>query len=555
MAGNATIAAVGKRFALKSTEASSNYGIASSGEIGCFAGEEYRSYCTSNRAVDNRVITVEVANDGGAPQWHVSDVAIRSLVRLLVDVCKRNKIKKLVWSSKKNDRVNSKNGCNMYVHRDYKNKACVPTFSEVLTRNGWVKISDIKIGDEIACADLDNLRITFEEVYDKVPIKKQDTYTCNGFTATVDHRMVYNYNDGDMWRIDRYKYLLDGKSNARIPLAGHYNGKGIGISDDMLRFIVAVQADGHYMYENDKENNRKYYGLEFHLKKQRKIDRIKNILDNLCMEYVENQKSDGSVSVRIYNKEHANIVKDICEVYLHNKCFTWDLLEMSEKQALLFLDELKLWDGCAAANLYTSNDRINLDIVSAISSINGVGSRVFDNNIQFRNSPIMTIGKEAARKRNTCASNKSMTEVTCVSVKTGIFLTRQNGKTIVIGNCPGDYLYNLHPYIAQEVNKQLGVENFQTSFMYRDVDFTPVFDAEYYQNCNPDLVVFGGNVRNLFEHFCLFGMSESRQAKNTFDPHIYRRMNKDLDSAFGDNWYSYYWHYCVIGKTENRVTY
>lgn len=244
MAANATIKACGNRFALKSTGASSNYGIASSGEIGCFAGEEYRSYCTSNRAVDNRVITVEVANDGGAPQWHVSDAAIRSLIRLLVDVCKRNKIKKLVWSSKKNDRVNWKNGCNMQVHRDYAKKAC-----------------------------------------------------------------------------------------------------------------------------------------------------------------------------------------------------------------------------------------------------------------------------------------------------------------------PGDYLYSLHPYIAQEVNKQLGVETFQTSFMYRDVDFAPVFDAEYYQNCNPDLVVFGGNVRNLFEHFCLFGMNESRQAKNTFDPHIYRYKNKDLDAAFGDNWYSYYWHYCVVGKTENRVTY
>ena len=97
MAANATIKACGNRFALKSTGASSNYGIESSGEIGCFAGEEYRSYCTSNRAVDNRVITVEVANDGGAPQWHVSDAAIRSLIRLLVDVCKRNKIKKLVF--------------------------------------------------------------------------------------------------------------------------------------------------------------------------------------------------------------------------------------------------------------------------------------------------------------------------------------------------------------------------------------------------------------------------------------------------------------------------
>ncbi len=36
-------------------------------------------------------------------------------------ICRRNGIKKLVWSTKKSDRVNHKNGCNMTVHRDYAN--------------------------------------------------------------------------------------------------------------------------------------------------------------------------------------------------------------------------------------------------------------------------------------------------------------------------------------------------------------------------------------------------------------------------------------------------
>ena len=552
MAANATVRACGNHFAKKSTNASSNYGIASSGEIGCYVPEEYRSYCTSNRANDNRAITVEVANDGGAPQWHCSDNALYALIRLLTDICRRNGIKRLVWSSSKADRVNHRNGCNMTIHRDYAKKACVPTSSEVLTKKGWVKISDIQIGDEIACADLDNLRITFEEVYDKVPVRSQDTYTCNDFTATVDHRMVYNYNDGDMWRIDRYKYLLDGKSNARIPLAGYYKGKGIGLSDDMIRFYVAVQADGHYMYENDKDGNKRYFGLEFHLKKPRKIARIKSILESLCLKYTECAKSDGSVSVRVYNADGVNIVKDICEVYLSDKRFTWDLLEMSEQQALLFLEELKLWDGCEAANLYTSTDSVNLDIVNAIAAINGVGSRVSGQNVHFRTNPIMTIGVSSEYKRNNRSQNKRMTEVTCVSVKTGIFLTRQNGKTFVIGNCPGDYLYSLHPWIADEVNKALGVTKEKTSYMYNGVDFTPVFDIEYYWNCFPDLWVL--RKEQLFEHFCFFGMNEARQACNKFDPVAYRMKNPDLNTAFGDNWYSYYWHYCMVGKTENRVT-
>ena len=125
MAGNLSVESCGALFAKSSRKASSNYGIGSDGRIACYVGEEDRSWCSSNRANDNRAITIEVANDGGADTgWHVSDKAYKSLIRLLVDICKRNNIAKLVWSNNKNDRVNHKNGCNMTVHRDFANKSC-----------------------------------------------------------------------------------------------------------------------------------------------------------------------------------------------------------------------------------------------------------------------------------------------------------------------------------------------------------------------------------------------------------------------------------------------
>ena len=125
MAGNLSVESCGALFAKSSRKASSNYGIGSDGRIACYVGEEDRSWCSSNRANDNRAITIEVANDGGADTgWHVSDKAYKSLIRLLADICKRNNIDKLVWSNNKNDRVNHKNGCNMTVHRDFANKSC-----------------------------------------------------------------------------------------------------------------------------------------------------------------------------------------------------------------------------------------------------------------------------------------------------------------------------------------------------------------------------------------------------------------------------------------------
>lgn len=54
----------------------------------------------------------------------MTEKAYAALIDLVTDICKRNGIKKLVWSTEKADRVNHKNGCNMTVHRDYANKAC-----------------------------------------------------------------------------------------------------------------------------------------------------------------------------------------------------------------------------------------------------------------------------------------------------------------------------------------------------------------------------------------------------------------------------------------------
>ena len=125
MAGNLSIETCANVFAPTSRQASSNYGVGSDGRIGCYVDENDRSWCSSNKANDMRAITIEVANDGGADTgWHVSGVAMSSLIKLVADVCKRNNIKKLIWSDNKDNRINHRNGCNMTVHRDFKNKAC-----------------------------------------------------------------------------------------------------------------------------------------------------------------------------------------------------------------------------------------------------------------------------------------------------------------------------------------------------------------------------------------------------------------------------------------------
>ena len=98
MAGNLTVETCGNIFASSAREASANYGIGSDGRVGLYVEEKNRSWASANRENDMMAVTIEVANDGGAPDWHVSDVAIAKLIDLCVDICKRNGIKKLNYT-------------------------------------------------------------------------------------------------------------------------------------------------------------------------------------------------------------------------------------------------------------------------------------------------------------------------------------------------------------------------------------------------------------------------------------------------------------------------
>lgn len=110
-------------FANTGREASANYIVGKDGSIGLSVDEKDRSWCSSNAANDHRAITIETASDTTHP-YAVTDQAYEALIKLCADICKRNGIKKLVWSTDKNARVNHLNGVNMTCHRDYAAKAC-----------------------------------------------------------------------------------------------------------------------------------------------------------------------------------------------------------------------------------------------------------------------------------------------------------------------------------------------------------------------------------------------------------------------------------------------
>ena len=123
MAGNLTVEECGALFARPEYGASSNYGIGSDGRIALYVNEADMTYCTCSPSNDNRAITIEVANTVGYEPYPVSDAAYKSLINLLVDICKRNGIPKLLWKADKS-LIGKVSEQNMTVHRWFAAKSC-----------------------------------------------------------------------------------------------------------------------------------------------------------------------------------------------------------------------------------------------------------------------------------------------------------------------------------------------------------------------------------------------------------------------------------------------
>lgn len=124
--GQCTAEGLGDWFAKPSTKASSNYGIDKNGRVGLYVEEKNRSWCTSSNANDQRAITIECASDMKEP-YAMNNAVYAALVKLCIDICKRNRKKKLLWLADRKKSLNyipKPDEMVITVHRWFANKSC-----------------------------------------------------------------------------------------------------------------------------------------------------------------------------------------------------------------------------------------------------------------------------------------------------------------------------------------------------------------------------------------------------------------------------------------------
>lgn len=82
--------------------------------------------------------------------------------------------------------------------------------------------------------------------------------------------------------------------------------------------------------------------------------------------------------------------------------------------------------------------------------------------------------------------------------------------------------------------------------IYNGIDYSEVFDADYYAEQNADVKrAYGNNKEMLFKHFLNYGIKECRKSHPNFDINAYYNHNKDLNILL-------YQHYIKCGKKEGR---
>lgn len=196
--GQCTLESLGEVFQTK--VASSNYGVDKDGRIGMYAEESVVSKCSSFYSNDNRAVTIEVASDTFHP-FKVTDAAFKSLIILLVDVCKRNNIKRLLWKGDKS-LIGQIDKQNMTVHRWFAKKACPGDYLYNLHSEIAAEVN-LRLEEAVLLTQIANEAGLTEEqtlkalgVLVKFANTKEDEWEKNGSQRLNDLGLMSNKRDG-----------------------------------------------------------------------------------------------------------------------------------------------------------------------------------------------------------------------------------------------------------------------------------------------------------------------------------------------------------------------
>lgn len=308
---------------------------------------------------------------------------------------------------------------------------CFLPNAEVLTEKGWMAFSEYKNNRHLKVAQFNGGDKSIDFVDPIAFVEKQYSGELIEFKnaqrfysiTTPEHNLVFADTKGNILKKKYYEAGLQ----LNIPRVATHNGVGIDLSDNEIRLAIAVSADFTLRKEGD------IYGA---FKKDRKIIRLKSIIDDLGIEYSCRLDSRGYSSFFISRKKAPS--------YLF-KLFPQEwIFQSTQAQKRLIIEEMLYWDGNSVPNRkqveFSSKEYENAKFIQTIAHLCGYCSTIMPRENQFGKWFKVSI---LFNKINT--SNQSLRKninkvqysglVNCVQVPSGMILVRQDGCISVSGNC------------------------------------------------------------------------------------------------------------------------
>ena len=408
---------------------------------------------------------------------------------------------------------------------------CLTKGHEVLTKDGWVDISKIEKGQEVLSYNVETRTSKFQHVKKKheyLYSGKLHHFNGRGFEqiVTEGHKIPYISRSGKI-KTKLANEFPEGYQGTGFISQCNYTSTNTLEFSYYEKFLIALQADGSILRESEdgltyKNRNGKkgFISCTFSFSKSRKIDRLKDILENLEFSYhIKNipiEKDTIKDKVRF-------TVKVPVDLIISKKFNSWVNLDtVTPEFAQSFVEELTYWDG------YDYRDKDNINTVGydttdydnaviaqtmgvlawykvtlGISKDNRKPSYKDVYRLHF-NDKVVNIGRGTVLKQTKDVIDK---KVYCITVDDSYFIVKYNNKISVTGNCNHsksyavlvedlslntEAIYDMHKTDSVLANKNKQIATMYAELANENPTELDIMKAMIANNILEGIVFFGG---------------------------------------------------------------
>jgi len=325
---------------------------------------------------------------------------------------------------------------------------CLPKDTEVLTENGFINIVDCFKGNyKIANFDKDT-NIVFNYPLAKFKSFKNEQVIFKSYQlyhkCSLDHDVIIK---GKKIKASEAIKLALKVSDFTLASKLSINTKVVNLSDDWLRLLTQVVMDATIVDYSKYNKNSKKIRVQFHLVKQRKIDRVISLLTKLGVKFtfLQDTIKPNAKFINIYG----DYARDIFNKLNYKKVFPKDWVNLTKEQLNIVLEEIRLTDGDSNINnhiIWASTDINNIDIIQECCIKNNIPSYFTKVKIGGFKTKVKKkqLYKVVIYNNNfNIQSNRSVDieikqyndYMYCFTMPLGNLIVRQEGRITFTGNC------------------------------------------------------------------------------------------------------------------------